>query len=97
MTNRHQLLIDGFEKKLQALLQLYTQEKDRNRKLEEELQQRKEEVMQAHKTILELRTDYEDLKMVQILSGNSADREAAHRRISHLVREIDKCLDLLNQ
>ncbi|MBB3188010.1 hypothetical protein [Microbacter margulisiae] len=97
MTNRHQLLIDGFEKKLQTLLQLYTQEKDRNRKLEEELQQRQEEVMQAHKTILELRTDYEDLKMVQILSGNSADREAAHRRISHLVREIDKCLDLLNQ
>lgn len=97
MTNRHQLLVDSFEKKLRKLLQLYAQEKDKNRKLEVEVQQKREEVMQAHKTILELRSDYEDLKMVQILSGNTADREAAHRRISHLVREIDKCIDLLNQ
>ncbi len=97
MTNRHQLLVDSFEKKLRKLLQLYAQEKDTNRKLEAELQQKREEVMQAHKTILELRSDYEDLKMAQILSGNTADREAAHRRISHLVREIDKCIDLLNQ
>jgi chromosome segregation ATPase len=97
MTNRHQLLVDSFEKKLRKLLQLYAQEKDKNHKLEEELEQKKEEVMQAHKIILDLRSDYEDIKMVQILSGNSADREAAHRRISHLVREIDKCIDLLNQ
>ena len=97
MTNRHQLLVDSFEKKLRKLLQLYAQEKDKNRKLEAELQQKREEVMQAHKTILELRSDYEDLKMAQILSGNTADREVAHRRISHLVREIDKCIDLLNQ
>jgi hypothetical protein len=97
MTNRHQLLVDSFEKKLRRLLQLYAQEKDKNHKLEDELQQKKEEVMQAHKIILDLRSDYEDIKMVQILSGNSADREAAHRRISHLVREIDKCIDLLNQ
>lgn len=97
MTNRHQLLVDSFEKKLRSLLQLYAQEKEKNRKIENELQQKREEVMQAHKTILELRSDYEDLKMVQILSGSSADREAAHRRISHLVREIDKCIDLLNQ
>jgi chromosome segregation ATPase len=97
MTNRHQLLVDSFEKKLRKLLQLYAQEKDKNHKLEEELEQKKEEVMQAHKIILDLRSDYEDIKMVQILSGSSADREAAHRRISHLVREIDKCIDLLNQ
>jgi hypothetical protein len=97
MTNRYQLLVDSFEKKLRRFLQLYAQEKDKNHKLEDELQQKKEEVMQAHKIILDLRSDYEDIKMVQILSGNSADREAAHRRISHLVREIDKCIDLLNQ
>jgi hypothetical protein len=97
MTNRHQLLVESFQKKLLKLLQLYAQEKDKNRQLEAELQQKREEVMQAHKTILELRSDYEDLKMAQILSGNMADRETAHRRISHLVREIDKCIDLLNQ
>lgn len=97
MTNRHQLLLDSFEKKLNELLQRYAQEKEKNKLLEAELQQKKEDLMQAHKTILELRSDYEDLKMAQALSGNSEGREAAHQRISQLVREIDKCIDLLNQ
>jgi chromosome segregation ATPase len=97
MTNRHQILLDSFEKKLNELLQRYAHEKEKNKLLEAELQQKKEDLMQAHKTILELRSDYEDLKMAQALSGNAEEREAAHRRISQLVREIDKCIDLLNQ
>ena len=54
--------------------------------------------MQAHKVILELRSDYENLKLAQTFTGGSeAERELAHKRISQLVREIDKCIDLLNQ
>jgi uncharacterized protein YrzB (UPF0473 family) len=97
MTNRHQALIDGFEVKLQKLLQLHGNEREKNRMLVEELQRKEEELMQAHKVILELRSDYEDLRLAQALGDNDEEREMVHQRISQLVREIDKCIDLLNQ
>jgi chromosome segregation ATPase len=98
MTNRHQSLIDSFEKKLRKLLQLHAEERALNQKLTEQLQRKEEDLMQAHKVILELRSDYENLKLAQTFTGGSeAERELAHKRISQLVREIDKCIDLLNQ
>jgi chromosome segregation ATPase len=98
MTNRHQSLIEGFEKKLRKLLQLHADDRAKNQQLAEQLQRKEEDLMQAHKVILELRSDYESLKMAQMfVGGNEDERELAHKRISQLVQEVDKCIDLLNQ
>jgi hypothetical protein len=97
MTNRHQALIDGFEDKLHTLVQLHRKEKEANRLLTEELRRKEEDLMQAHKAILELRSDYENLKLAYALGEDDDGREIVHQRISQLVREIDKCIDLLNQ
>jgi hypothetical protein len=97
MTNRHQTLIDGFENKLHKLLQLHAEEREKNQHLTSQLQRKEEDLMQAHKVILELRSDYENLKLAQTFVGSESERELAHHRISQLVREIDKCIDLLNQ
>ena len=97
MTNRHQSLIESFEKKLHKLLQLHADERTKNRQLTEQLERKEEDLMKAHSVILELRSDYENLKLAQTFTGDETSRELAHERLSQLVREIDKCIDLLNQ
>lgn len=90
-------MIDSFDKKVKKLLELHAEERVRNQQLEAQLQRKEEDLMQAHKVILELRSDYENLRLAQTFSGSESEREMAHKRLSQLVREIDKCIDLLNQ
>ena len=53
--------------------------------------------MRAHSELLELRKQNDHLAMAGQLAGNSGDRIAAKKQIDKMVREIDKCLALLDE
>lgn len=40
---------------------------------------------------------YETLKLAKTFAGNSTDTQQAKNKISQIVREIDKCIALLNK
>ena len=62
-----------------------------------ELAKNLEELMEAHKEIVELRFSYSALKMARMVGFSEEDKKTAHRRIFRLVRDIDSCLELLNE
>jgi hypothetical protein len=53
--------------------------------------------MVAHKEILDTQSKYNSLRIAESFSKNSQEREYTEERISKLVREINKCIALLNQ
>jgi hypothetical protein len=97
MTDEHIQLLQSLHLKIEQLKALYEKEKAKNQVLVQELEKGKKELMYAHKKMLELQTNYDNLLTAGLLSVNEDERKKAKYRLSKMVREIDKCLALLNQ
>lgn len=77
---------------------------DENNQLRSQSSQRAEELGQLRDRVSSLEAQLAEqsekeqvLRMAQSLGGEAADNSAAKRRINELVREIDKCIALLNK
>lgn len=74
-------------------------ERDALQAMVNELQQRQQQLMsdleQKEKAILELEEQNQTLKIAKSLTG-AEDKSEAKLKINELVREIDKCIALLN-
>lgn len=97
MTEEHIQLLRNLEDRIAQLKSLYESEKSKNQVLQEELDRQKKELMYDHKKLLELQTKHDNLVTIGLLSITEDERKNAKQRLSKMVREIDKCLALLNQ
>lgn len=97
MTNRYEALINAFETKLRKLISEYKSLQDQNLALKGELDRKHTDLMHAHQEVLELRKNYDHLRMARDLGYNKESREESKKRLNKMVREIDKCLTLLNE
>ncbi len=96
MTEKDQAIIANFESKLGRLMDVYTQLAAENAVLRERMEQQAEELERLRKQYDELSTSYSDLKLAKIISVNDTELGDTQRRLSKLVREVDKCIALLN-
>jgi 5'-deoxynucleotidase YfbR-like HD superfamily hydrolase len=97
MTNSYEELISSFESKLQRLISEYESLKNQNASLQKELDRKQNELMYAHKEILEIQKNYDHLRMARYLNVSSKEQKISKQYINKLVREIDKCLALLDE
>lgn len=97
MTNRYDGLIRAFETKLRKLISEYKSLQGQNASLKAELERKQNDLMLAHQEILTLRKNYDHLRMAHNMSGSPEAREESKQRITKMVREIDKCLALLDE
>jgi len=97
MTNRYEELINAFEFKLRKLMSEYRSLQDQNAELKAELNRKHTDLMMAHQEVLELRKNYDHLRIARNLGVTDEDRNESKQRINKMVREIDKCLTLLNE
>ena len=63
--------------------------KEKIEKLEADLEARKQEVLSARKS-------YEELKLAKMISISTDDVDEAKQKIARLVREVEKCISLIN-
>lgn len=96
MTEKDRAIIANFESKLGRLMDVYTQLAAENAVLREQMGQQAEELERLHKQYDELSISYSDLKLAKIISVNDTELGDTQRRLSKLVREVDKCIALLN-
>ena len=96
MTEKNRAIIANFESKLGRLMDVYTQLAAENAVLRERMGQQAEELERLRKQYDELSTSYSDLKLAKIISVNDTELGDTQRRLSKLVREVDKCIALLN-
>lgn len=95
--NQHEELIRSFEKKLRRLFSEFRVLKKENEHLKSELENEHERLVRAHGELLELRKKNDHLSLANNISGSEEDRLAARKQIDKMVREIDKCLALLDE
>ena len=97
MTEERSKLLDIFENQVYQLIRICNDLKEENNELKfqiEVLKQSNGELEQANKTI---KVKYDNLKMARIISVKKDDVKSAKNSLSKLVKEVDKCIALLNE
>ena len=89
-------VVANFESKLDRLMELYSQLLAENAALRERLELQAVELGQVREHNVELAESYRNLKLAKIISANDLEIGDAQRRLSRLVREVDRCIALLN-
>ena len=85
MTEEDKNLLNSFEGKLRHVLFLYDEEKKENAILKQPIVDKDSE------------TRYANLKMARMISVNDNEIRDTKQRLTRLVREVDKCIALLNK
>jgi len=96
MANKYEILINAFEFKLRKLISQFEAIKAQNAELKDALNRKQEDLMQAHQQVLEIRSSYDRLRLARNLGTTDEEQKESKNRMMKIVREIDKCLALLN-
>lgn len=88
-------VLDVFEEKFQRFLTVYEELKAENSSLRELISQGRVREDELQHKLDALQSDYNNLKMTKVLSVSGQDLDDTRKRVSGLVREIDRCIDML--
>lgn len=97
MDNKYEKLAVRFESKLKHLIANYKSLKNENEKLTVEVANLKNELMQTHKSIIELQEKCNHLRMANTLATTEEEKMIVKDQLGKMVREIDKCIALLTE
>lgn len=103
MDESYKIVLDAHKKKIELLISRYETLLVRNRELAEALGQKDAEIEvcrhnldNSNEKIKELEQKIDRLQVAGAFEASAADVKEARQNIARLVREIDKCITLLN-
>ena len=97
MTEDRTKLLVNLEVRVKQVLLLCDKLKQENSQLKNELVIKKDEITRVNNEISLLNEKYDNLKTARTITAASVDVETAGVKLSKLVREVDKCIGLLNK
>ena len=97
MTEEEKKLLNSFETQLRHLIYLHDELKRENAELKKLLENEKLKNEKVQAQYDELEVSYTNLKTATAISLNGSDVKEMKLRLSKLVREVDKCIALLNE
>lgn len=97
MTEDQNKLLNEFETRVRQLFFLCDELRTENDLLREDLERQKKSFDALIEENKQLKSKYDNLKIARIISVKQEDFQGAKKRLSKLVREVDKCIALLNE
>lgn len=97
MTHEERERLSTFEARLRHLIHLHDELKDENARLRKQLDELNEVRMALQTELNTSVARYTNLKTVSTISLDGSDVKETQQRLSNLVREVDKCIALLNE
>jgi len=97
MTTELEDAINNLGNKITELKEQYNRTLTENKKLKNELINLTKQLDDKENENEDLINNYESLKMAKTIAASSGDAHDAKIKINRLVREIDKCISLLNR
>lgn len=97
MTEEDRRLLAVLDVRVHDLLALCEERRMRIEELEKSLAAKEEELSIALETVRNLNNKCDNLLMARVVSVQEGELRNAKLRLSKLVREIDKCIALLNE
>jgi uncharacterized protein involved in exopolysaccharide biosynthesis len=97
MTEKEKQLLSTFEARLRHLIFMHDELKRESAELKQLLSTKENEIQRLQNELTQLNRDYTNLKSATAISLNGGDVNETKQRLSKLVREVDKCIALLNE
>ena len=96
MTAEEEKILHLFETHVRQLIIKHKDTLEHNKELNQALTEEKTRVQELEQRTATLEQQYANLKMAKMIEITTAENQAAQKRINKLIREIDKCIALLN-
>ena len=90
-------LIVNLEEKIDRLVERYRAEKEESKLLRNQVALLTEQLAQSSASYQKLEESFNKLKVARTLEASTEDVRDTKLRINQIVREIDKCIALLNR
>lgn len=97
MSESESQIFNQLKDKISRVIELYDKEKDKNDLLLKENQDLKEKVKTAQQNLDDIQTKYNKLKIAKTIMASSTNLNDARLKVNRMVREIDRCIALLNK
>jgi len=93
----NETVVNSLQEKIQKVIVLHDQLKNENKRLLTENDELLNTIKNKDNEIKALQTKHDQLKLAKLLSTKSEDVHDAKLKVNRIVREIDKCIALLNK
>ena len=90
-------ILEGIKDKIQTVKVRLQEQQHQNQDLKEQNEELQQMVQQKQSQIKDLEEKNQKLSLVKSIMADSEDAKDARIRINRIVREIDKCIALLNR
>ena len=88
-------MLENVKDRIRQLIAAYESERMENKKLHTELEQARQQNEAYRKQIIELERQIDNLKLTEAFMAGGADSSAAKKKIDRLMKEIDRCISLM--
>ena len=88
-------MIDKLRQRIQELISVYETEKQERKRLESELDKATTQNKAYKEQITELERTIDNLKLADAFRSGDTDNTEARKKIDRLIKEIDKCITLM--
>lgn len=96
MTNEQEVALRNFEARVRQLMMAYQEEKQKNAELQAQLNTCQQQLADAQESVDSLMRDYSNLKTARMIEVSGDDVKESRAKLAHLIREVDKCIALLD-
>ncbi len=96
MTKEEEQILHRFETRVRQLILQHKELRLENSRLQAVLAEKERALAESKEDCERLEANYANLKLAKMLEINDTDMKNAKSRLAKLIREIDKCIALLN-
>lgn len=86
-----------FTTRMRQMILLFEKTKSENASLCAQVGERDARIKDLEAQLSQAKSDYESLKMAKMIEISDRDLEGAQKRLSKLIRDINKCITLLSE
>lgn len=96
MTTNEKLLTT-FTTRIRQMILQFKELKKENNNLQAQVEARNTEIKRLQGQLAQAQSDYNSLKMAKMIEISDGDMEEAQKRLSKLIRDVNKCITLLSE
>lgn len=96
MTDEKKKLLSDLEFRVRQVMYLCNSLREENARLKENLEKKELQIGEKTEQLSQLSAKYDSLKTARTITAASVDVDVARNKLSKLVREVDKCINLLH-
>lgn len=95
--NANEKALNTFATRVRQMILQYEEVKKENNELYDLVDQREKEITKLEAQLKQAQSDYNSLKMAKMIEISDGDMEGAQKRISKLIRDVNKCITLISE